>query len=328
MSAIPTPYTPVTSFNSDMAGNAGVVPTSEGVKWDAEFAALQVWTAAQQARMNLVTRSDGSLGTKVVTLDQLGSDVLASMGGSGLNGRGTWVTLTTYAKGDIVINSSISYLCVTNHAASALFATDLASVYWIAVSSQLTTGSISSSTMFASQVVINAALGLLSVATGNLQLLSVTAATIADSTITWAKTVPGAIVTTAGIVADQTNTTNVQSDVTGLSLLLAAATTYFVQLAIPMQTSAGGMNLRINCTGVVSSALYWHNINAAGAILSAVSPTSIGSEFPSISPGVTNSILYINGYVTTAAAATLQVQFRSTTNTQTTIIKQGSFVRC
>lgn len=42
-----------------------------------------------------------------------------------------WVTGTVYAKGDKVYNSGVEYACLVNHTAGT-FATDLASVYWVA----------------------------------------------------------------------------------------------------------------------------------------------------------------------------------------------------
>ena len=42
-----------------------------------------------------------------------------------------WVTATQYILGDQVYNAGVSYACIDAHTSSALFATDLASVYWL-----------------------------------------------------------------------------------------------------------------------------------------------------------------------------------------------------
>lgn len=184
MSALPTPYAPATSFSSDMAMSAGAVPSNEGAKWDAEFAAIQVFLTATQARLNQLQRSDGTLGTKVVSLDTLGTDVLLAIG-SQIVGRGAWGTANSYLVGNVVIQSAISYFCVTSHV-SGTFATDLASIYWIAISAgAVGAGLIQSSAAFAAGVVNSAA-----ILDG-----TITGADIASATVTGANIAAGTVLT-------------------------------------------------------------------------------------------------------------------------------------
>jgi hypothetical protein len=58
-----------------------------------------------------------------------------AMGGSG-GGISLWITATGYAVDDVVIESNKIYICLTAHT-SGTFATDLASVYWLRVSTDV-----------------------------------------------------------------------------------------------------------------------------------------------------------------------------------------------
>jgi hypothetical protein len=59
-----------------------------------------------------------------------------AMGGSG-GGISLWLTATGYAIDDVVIESNNIYICLTAHT-SGTFATDLASLYWLRVSTDVT----------------------------------------------------------------------------------------------------------------------------------------------------------------------------------------------
>lgn len=59
-----------------------------------------------------------------------------AMGGSG-GGIGLWVTANGYAVDDVVIESNNIYICLTAHT-SGTFATDLASLYWLRLSTDVT----------------------------------------------------------------------------------------------------------------------------------------------------------------------------------------------
>jgi len=50
--------------------------------------------------------------------------------GVGFAWRDEWTTATAYSVNDTVATGSNTYVCVVAHTSAALFATDLASVYW------------------------------------------------------------------------------------------------------------------------------------------------------------------------------------------------------
>jgi hypothetical protein len=73
----------------------------------------------------LIQRDDGLLGNDTVNVDQLSDTVIALIGSGGFKVRGPWVSLTSYALGDLVTSSSSTYLCAIAHTAG-VFATDVA----------------------------------------------------------------------------------------------------------------------------------------------------------------------------------------------------------
>ena len=66
-----------------------------------------------------VTLDDGTIKSLTGVIGEL----------SAVNPRGNWATATTYAQKDIVVESSVVYICVIAHT-SGTFSTDLGSGYW------------------------------------------------------------------------------------------------------------------------------------------------------------------------------------------------------
>lgn len=137
----PTPYTRQQNFTTWQAANPGVWPTATDL--DAEFNALKVTTDEVRRNMALLQNDNGGLQAGVVTSASLDGTVTGLLVQSnGTNPRGNWGAALAYAVKDLVVQSSLTYLCAAAHN-SGTFATDLAAGYWIPVTSGTSAGSIS-----------------------------------------------------------------------------------------------------------------------------------------------------------------------------------------
>lgn len=95
----------------------------------------------------MIQRDDGALKNASVHPDALSTatKALIGAGNTGQNNwtpRGAWVTATLYALGDVVENSSISYVCAVEHT-SGVFATDRTAGKWIVLGQTFTAGASS-----------------------------------------------------------------------------------------------------------------------------------------------------------------------------------------
>ena len=99
---------------------------------DAELADIEETIDAIVANLRVIQRDDLQLADSSVQLHALGDSVLATMANAATNPRGAWLTATLYAVKDIVSESAMTYMCVTEHT-SGTFATDLAAVKWLRI---------------------------------------------------------------------------------------------------------------------------------------------------------------------------------------------------
>lgn len=102
---------------------------------DAELNAVEVTADGLVANLSLIQRTDGMLANGAVHPDSLTSATKALIGAGSIGNlnwtpRGLWATLTVYARGDVVQQSTNSYVCATPHTAG-VFATDYAAGKWI-----------------------------------------------------------------------------------------------------------------------------------------------------------------------------------------------------
>ena len=126
----PTAYAPSTDFSGEEAASMSGRSTVRTAQLDAELAAVSITTGQIISNLSLVQRGDNELQDQIVKTHALHPDVLALLGSTSLNPRGTWVTATAYAAKDIVDRTGTSYICVTAHT-SGTFATDLAAGKWM-----------------------------------------------------------------------------------------------------------------------------------------------------------------------------------------------------
>lgn len=103
---------------------------------DSELDAIETTLDETLANLRLIQRDDGKLANESVHPDALSSATLllieAAGSASGLAGlvKGSWLTSTAYAKGEIVQNSNTSYVCAVAHT-SGTFNTDYSAGKWI-----------------------------------------------------------------------------------------------------------------------------------------------------------------------------------------------------
>jgi hypothetical protein len=130
----PPSYSPGTDFSAEEANNVGGRSTVRTAQLDAEFSAIDVTLDALLANLALIQRDDGEIRDGKVKIHTLASDVKALLAAAGVVVRGAWLTATVYAAKDIVTQGGVTYICAVTHT-SGTFATDLAAVKWLSLSS-------------------------------------------------------------------------------------------------------------------------------------------------------------------------------------------------
>lgn len=127
---MPTPYTRQASFTGYEVANPTAPPAGESL--DAEFDAIKTTTDSLETAIDDIRAADGGLKNGIVDPEALSADLLALIGNTALNPRGTWVTATAYAVLDLAkysVDGNV-YVCLTAHT-SGTFATDLAAGKWM-----------------------------------------------------------------------------------------------------------------------------------------------------------------------------------------------------
>ncbi len=118
---------------------------------DGLFTAIKSTLDQILTNLALIQRDDGALLDGTVLIQTLSSEVLALLSSTAWAVRGAWLTGTAYAKGDIVKQSGIVYVCLEAHTAG-VFATDLAADKW----GQVTANGTAATTSFAPTATISA----------------------------------------------------------------------------------------------------------------------------------------------------------------------------
>lgn len=133
----PIPYNRVANFTSYALSN----PTSQynPADHDAEFNAVELTLDQVVAALNGITRDDGKLANRSVSIDTLSPDVFLAL--TYINGgwqiRGDWLTNTIYKVGDLVKNGTTTYVCTTLHVSGPDFNADLLDGYWLAINQKI-----------------------------------------------------------------------------------------------------------------------------------------------------------------------------------------------
>jgi hypothetical protein len=126
MSAVPPSFTPQTSF-STLAQQPITTTGLPGSELDGEFSRASNSINQIKSRLSEVQRDDGKLRNKVVSTDSLSDDVIDLIVSAGANPI-TWAIGIQIKVGDLVSNppgTAGTYLCITAHTSSSVFANDL-----------------------------------------------------------------------------------------------------------------------------------------------------------------------------------------------------------
>jgi hypothetical protein len=154
----PTRFVITVDFSDEEANSVAGRSTVRTAMLDALFSALKDTTDQICDNLALIQRDDGALLDQVVDISSLSSEVLALLSSTAWEVRGTWVTATAYAKGDVVLQGGIVYVCVEAHT-SGTFATDLAASKWGQVTANATAATTSfSPTATLSSITVQAAI--------------------------------------------------------------------------------------------------------------------------------------------------------------------------
>lgn len=140
----PVAFTITVNFADDETGGVSGRSTVRTAALDALFAAIKSTLDQTLSNLALIQRDDGALLDGTVIISSLASEVLALLSSTAWTVRGPWVTGTSYAVGDVVLQNGIVYVCMTAHTA-ATFANDLALAYW----GQVTADATAATTSFA-----------------------------------------------------------------------------------------------------------------------------------------------------------------------------------
>jgi hypothetical protein len=127
--AQPDDYEVQTDFSSEESNSVAGRSEVRTSALDAEFSAIATTIAQILVNLALIQRDDTELLDGTVKLHTLSAEVRALIASSAFTVRGTWVTATAYALGDIVIRTGVVYICTTAHT-SGVFADDLVAEKW------------------------------------------------------------------------------------------------------------------------------------------------------------------------------------------------------
>lgn len=141
----PTPYERLYSFTDWQTVNPSrPLPGSEV---DAELNAVKLTSDQTRENLALIQRDDGRLANQSVTPESLSAGALAMISQGEYVPRGTWVTATAYAVGDLVEFNAATYLCLIAHT-SATFGTDLTAAKWLLIANGALSGGNSALDLF------------------------------------------------------------------------------------------------------------------------------------------------------------------------------------
>jgi F420-0:gamma-glutamyl ligase-like protein len=127
--AQPPGYTPTVNFQEEETNQVSGRSTLRTPALDVEFANLKATLDVALTNLALLQRDDGELVDGIVKTHTLSNTVLQLLTSAAYTIRGVWITATAYALGDIVVDTTIPYVCMEAHT-SGVFATDLAADKW------------------------------------------------------------------------------------------------------------------------------------------------------------------------------------------------------
>lgn len=149
--AQPTKFVITVDFSNEESNGVSGRSAVRTASLDGLMTALKSTTDQIIDNLALLQRDDGALIDGIVEIHTLSAEVLALLSSTAWQTRGGWVTATEYAKGDIVLQDEVVYVCMEAHT-SGVFATDLAADKW----GQVTANSNALNTSFAPTATLSA----------------------------------------------------------------------------------------------------------------------------------------------------------------------------
>ena len=131
MSNVPPDYIKATSFTT-LATQPITISGLPGSQLDSEFTNVSETVNQTIDRLSLVQKDDGSLRSKVVTIDSLSPETAAAITTAGARISGEWAVGAKYVPGDVIIYGAdnYAYICAVTHTASANFESDFSAKAW------------------------------------------------------------------------------------------------------------------------------------------------------------------------------------------------------
>jgi hypothetical protein len=131
MSNVPPDYVKTTSFTTlaTLPITSAGLPGSE---LDSEFNKVATTVNQTIDRLALIQKDDGTIRSKLVTIDSLSPETTAAITAAGARITGEWVAGLSYLPGDIVIYGAdnYAYICADQHTSSASFESDFSAKVW------------------------------------------------------------------------------------------------------------------------------------------------------------------------------------------------------
>jgi hypothetical protein len=144
--AQPTPYTRQYNFDDWQEVNPSRPLPSHEV--EAELDAIRTTIEGTRTNIGLIQRDDGALRNLIVTPESLSAATLALIAMAEYNPRGPWTATTAYLPGDVVEFNLATYLCLTAHTSTVVFADDLDDGYWLLLANGALSGDVQAVDLF------------------------------------------------------------------------------------------------------------------------------------------------------------------------------------
>lgn len=142
--AQPVSFVITVDFSDEEANSVAGRATVRTAALDGLFTAIKATLGQVLTNLALIQRDDGKILDGTVEIHTLSSAVLALLSSTAWVVRGAWAGATVYAKGDVVLQGGIVYVCIVAHTAG-VFADDLAAAKW----GQVTANATAATTSFA-----------------------------------------------------------------------------------------------------------------------------------------------------------------------------------
>jgi hypothetical protein len=147
--AQPSTFVITISFANDEANGVSGRSSVKTSSLDGLMTSIKTTLDQVLTNIALIQRDDGAILDGTVRIHTLSAEVRALLASTAWVVRGSWAGGVVYAKGDVVLQGGIVYVCMVAHTAG-VFATDLAAANW----GQVTANATAATTSFAPTVTL------------------------------------------------------------------------------------------------------------------------------------------------------------------------------